>query len=213
MRDIVINMNLIISGLVLIILASCSTLVHQKTVGIHVSLLDNHNKKSNNNIKNKLEVQQWIPPIKNQLNIKVSIPEGNHFYINQHNGYGSSFGFLGISAGLEYFISDKASINMDIGTMTDFMLPIPAPVDYRGSYDRSFAAYMDLQIGKEFRFFHTDVGIQVNRTSYYERETVELFPEYYDTLRFSIKQINAGIALSGYYKITDTSIFDEMLVK
>ena len=149
------------------------------------------------------KTQKWIPPIKNQLNFKISIPEGNYFYLNKGHGYGNSFGFLGISAGVEYYFSDLYSINVDFGGMTDFMLPFPAPVDYEGSYDRSFASYFDFQVGKDIRAFHIDLGIQGNRTSYYERETVELFPEYIDTLKYSVKQYNAGLALSGYYKITN----------
>lgn len=149
------------------------------------------------------KTQKWIPPVKNQMNFKISVPEGNFFYLNKGHGYGNSSGFLGISAGIEYYFSDLYSINADFGGMTDFMLPFPAPVDYEGSYDRSFASYLDLQVGKDIKAFHIDLGIQGNRTSYYERETVELFPEYIDTLKYSVKQYNAGLALSGYYKITN----------
>ena len=159
------------------------------------------NNKSDKSIIRK--TQKWIPPIKNQLNFKISIPEGNHFYINKGYGYGKSFGFLGISAGVEYYFSDLYSINVDFGGITDFMLPVPAPVDYEGSYDRSFASYFDLQVGKDIKAFHIDLGIQGNRTSYYERETVEFFPEYIDILKYSKKQYNAGLALSGYYKINN----------
>lgn len=149
------------------------------------------------------KTQKWIPPIKNQLNFKISIPEGNFFYINKGHGYGNAFGFLGISAGLEYYISDLYSINLDFGSMTDFMLPFPAHVDYEGAYDKSFASYLDLQIGRDVKAFHFNLGIQGNRTSYYERETVQLFPQYIDTLKYSVQQYNSGLALSGYYKITD----------
>lgn len=159
----------------------------------------------NNEFDNSIarKTQKWIPPIKNQLNFKISIPEGNHFYLNKGHGYGNSFGFLGISAGIEYYFSDLYSINMDVGGMTDFMLPFPAPVDYEGSYDRSFASYFDLQVGKDLMAFHIDLGIQGNRTLYYERETVELFPEYIDTLKYLVRQYNAGLALSSYFKINN----------
>ncbi len=152
----------------------------------------------------KTRPQRWIPPVKNQLNFKISIPEGNHFYLNKGKGYGNAFGFLGISAGLEYYLSDVNSINMDVGTITDFMVPFPAPVDYGGSYNRSFASYVDLQVGRDIKAFHFDVGVQGNRTSYYERETVELFPNYIDTLKYATQQYQAGLAFSSYYKLTET---------
>lgn len=145
----------------------------------------------------------WINPEKKLLNFKISIPEGNHFYLNKGHGYGNSFGFLGISGGVEYYFSDKYCINMDIGALTDFMVPFPAPIDYEGGYDRSSAIYGDIQIGSDFNRFHSDLGLQYNRTSYYERETVELFPDYIDTLKYSKFQNNMGLAFSTYYRISN----------
>ena len=144
----------------------------------------------------------WLNPQKNVLNIKISIPEGNHFYLNKGYGYGSAFGFLGISAGFEYYFSDKYCLNIDFGVLTDFIIPIPAPYDVWGSYNRSFATYGDIQIGSDYKRLHYDVGIQVMRTSYYERETVELFPEYIDTLKFMKIQNNLGLAFSTYFRAT-----------
>jgi hypothetical protein len=140
-------------------------------------------------------------PEKNLLSIKISIPESNHFYLNKGKGYGNTFGFLGISGGLEYYYSNRYCLNADIGTLTDFIIPFPAPVDYIGPYNQSFARYADLQIGRNFRKFHFDFGIQYTRTAYYERETVELFPVYIDTLRYFKTQKSIGFALSSYFRI------------
>lgn len=144
----------------------------------------------------------WINSQKNLLNIKISIPEGNHFYLNKGFEYGNTFGFLGISAGFEYYFSDKYCLNMDFGGLTDFIIPFPAAVDYMGDYSRSFATYGDVQIGSDYKRLHYDVGIQFTRTSYYERETVELFPDYIDTLKYSKIQNNLGLAFSTYFRVT-----------
>lgn len=154
---------------------------------------------------------------KNQLYFKISIPEGNLFYINKGNSYGDASGFLGISAGVEYFFKDLYSINLDCGVMIDYMVPIPATVDYFGSHDSYAASYLDLQVGKDVKFFHFDLGIQGNRTRYYsykEEETDFLwgedvekksyrFPHGYDVKEVFYRQYNAGLALSGYYKLSD----------
>jgi uncharacterized protein YceK len=144
----------------------------------------------------------WLKPVKNLLTFKISIPEGNHFYLNKGNGYGNAFGFLGISGGFEYYFNDKYCINMDVGGLTDFIVPFPAPYDVEGSYNRSFATYGDIQIGSDYKRLHYDAGLQFTRTSYYERETVELFPEYIDTLKYSKYQNNMGLALSAYYRLS-----------
>ena len=146
---------------------------------------------------------KWLAPEKSLLSFKISVPEGNYLYLNKGTGYGNAFGFLGISGGVEYYITDRHSLNIDVGTLTDFMLPVPAPVDYMGSYNRSFATYGDLQIGSDFRRLHYDCGFQFTRTEYYERETVEVFPNYIDTLKYSVKQNNIGLSLSSYYRISN----------
>lgn len=146
----------------------------------------------------------WLTPHNGSLALKISIPEANCFYLNKGYGYGGTFGYLGISGGIEYYFSDKYSVNMDIGTLTDFAIPIPAPVDYEGSYERSFATYGDLQLGSDYKRFHYDTGIQYTKTSFYQRETVQLFPEYIDTLKYSMIQNNIGLSVSTYYRISNS---------
>ncbi len=157
---------------------------------------------NNNTSYSIVKYATWLNPVKNLLSFKISIPEGNWLYLNTGNGYGNRFGFLGISAGIEYYLTNKYCLNIDFGGLTDFMLPVPAPVDYGGSYNSSFAVYGDIQLGSDYKRMHYDVGFQFNKTSYYERETIELFPEYIDTLKYSVKQVNFGVALSTYYRIS-----------
>ena len=159
------------------------------------------NMKSSNN--SETSYKPWLNPEKGLLTLKLSIPEGNQLYLNKGHGYGNTFGFLGISGGFEYYFTDKYCLNMDVGALTDFLLPIPAPVDYGGSYERSFATYGDIQIGSDFKRFHYDVGIQFNRTSHYERETIELYPDYIYILKYSKNQNNIGLALSTYFRISN----------
>jgi hypothetical protein len=141
-------------------------------------------------------------PERHLLNLKISIPEANHFYMDKGDRYGESFGYLGISGGFEYYFSNKYCINMDVGSLMDFIFPIPAPYDVIGAYNRSFATYGDLQIGSDYRRLHYDIGLQFTKTLYVERETVELFPEYFDTLKYSKYQKNIGMALSAYFRLT-----------
>jgi len=160
----------------------------------YISVLDT-------NLKSK--PMKWLPPVKQQLSLKISIPEGNFFYINKRYDYGSSFGFLGFSAGLEYYFTAKYSLNIDAGTMMNFIIPFPAPVDYDGSYDQTYATYIDLQLGRDFGRFHTDVGIQAFRSRYYEYEEVEMHPQLYYGIVRNFFQYNAGLAFSNYLKITN----------
>ena len=147
---------------------------------------------------------RWRAPIQSDFAFKVSIPEGNFLYLNKGSHYGSSFGFLGLSAGFEYYLSDTYCINMDVGLLTDNMIPFPAPVDYMGSYDMSSAFFGDIQIGTDWKRFHFDFGIQHCRTLYMERETVSLFPDYVDSLKLSVEERTYGLAFSSYFRISRT---------
>ncbi|MHB9055152.1 MAG: hypothetical protein ACYC2P_03225, partial [Paludibacteraceae bacterium] len=125
----------------------------------------------NSNNPSTGKYRNWLTPEKGLFTFKISIPEGNHFYLNKGNGYGNTFGFLGISGGFEYYFNEKYCLNMDLGALTDFMIPVPAPVDYQGNYQRSFATYGDIQLGSDYKRFHYDFGLQYSRTLHYERET------------------------------------------
>lgn len=142
-------------------------------------------------------------PGKGSVILKVAVPEGNLFLINKGNGYGTTAGFLGISGGCAYYFTNRFNVNIDIGGVTDFMVPFPAPVDHMGSYERTFAVYGDLQVGTDIKRLHIDAGLQYTKTIYYAREAVELFPNYTDTLKSSKRQGNAGLALSTYFRVTD----------
>ena len=143
-------------------------------------------------------------PSKYDFALKFSVPEGNYLYLNKGDYYGSSFGFLGLSLGFEYYFNNKYNINMDVGVLTDFPAPFPAPICYMGGYDKSSAIFADLQIGTDWKRFHFDGGIQLCRTMYVERETVTLFPEYVDTLKSSMEERTYGLAFSSYYRISKT---------
>ncbi len=141
-------------------------------------------------------------PQKHLVNLKFSIPEGNHFYLNKGYGYGTAFGFMLATAGFEYYFTDKNCLSMNAGLLTDFMLPFPAPVDQWGDYNRSFAYYGDIKVGSDYKRLHYDAGLQFTKTFYIERKTIELFPEYIDILIHDKTQNNFGFAFSTYYRVT-----------
>ena len=144
-------------------------------------------------------------PEKGLLCMKVSIPEGNHFYIDHGNGYGDNFGFLGISGELEYYITDKYSVSSTMGALTDFMIPFPAPVDYWGPHESASAIYGNIQLGSDLNRFNYGGGLQFNRTFYSQWDTIPRTSENYrtDTLIMRKIQNNIGLEFSTYYRISN----------
>ncbi|MEN8251023.1 MAG: hypothetical protein ABFS32_18970 [Bacteroidota bacterium] len=145
----------------------------------------------------------WQKPKKGQFSIKLSIPESNHFYMFRVEDYGTSFGFLGLTGGLEYYISDKLSISSNYGFITDVEIPIPAPYDPYGKYDRNFAQLINFQMGTDIHAWHFDIGLQSNKIVYTLNEVSSFYPVYIDTTYYRIDQRNLGLSFSTYYKLTD----------
>lgn len=157
----------------------------------------------NEKIHRSSNFSTWKPPKKGQLNLRFTIPEGNHFYLNKGEYYGSSAGFLGISGALEYFYTSSYFLSLNIGAILDFMIPLPAPLNYPDSYDRSQAIFWDIKVGSEGEFLYYAAGIQANKTEYYEFKTIGTFPDSTVSTDFSKVQHNFGLAFSGSYKFSN----------
>ncbi|MFZ4457061.1 MAG: hypothetical protein ACOYOT_12670 [Bacteroidales bacterium] len=148
---------------------------------------------------------------KHELNVKVSFPEGNAFYLSKSDGYGNRFGFLGISAGLEYYFSEKYNVSLTVGGMLDFMVPIPVPIElWDGDYESVVAEYGALQVGRDYRRFHLEAGLQLHSTLYRKWHGIDRSPSdtsslylNRDTLIHKTVQRSAGLALSAHYRVSD----------
>lgn len=145
----------------------------------------------------------WSQPEKGLLTFKWSIPEGNHFYLHKGYGYGSRFGFLGISAGFEYYFTHKRCLSADFGVMADIPIPFPAPIDYRGDYEITHATYAALQMDHNYKKFHLDYGLGYFRTSFEKLETRDSFPDFVTSTQYSRQQNNLGFAFSGFYRVSN----------
>jgi hypothetical protein len=168
----------------------------------------------------------WVQPVKGQLTFKFSIPAGNFFYLDKLNGHGSSAGFLGISAGFEYYFSDKYSIGSDIGAMGNLIFPMPYmdfvednsdptlgiySTDYMNYYavdlameqEYTNACHIDLQVGTDINSFHFDLGIQANQTKWSYYKTIQILPYFHKSMEFHKTRVNGGLAFSCYYRVSE----------
>ncbi len=137
------------------------------------------------------------------LSYKLSVPEGNSFVINKQTHIGKSFGFLGITGEGCYYYRDRRFFGVGAGMLTDFIIPVPAPYDVEGEYERSFGSYLDLLHGNDFKRFSFSYGLNISKYSYYKRYTGELYPEYIDTLLYSKVETRAGLSFSTVYRFNE----------
>jgi hypothetical protein len=140
---------------------------------------------------------------KGTIGIKLSVPEGNSFVINKQTHIGKAFGFLGITSEVDYYYKDREFFGIGIGDVTDFIIPIPAPYDVWGEYERSFGTYYDLLHGNDFKRFAVSYGLNFSKYSYYKRVTAELFPQYVDTLLYSTHEKRIGLSFSTAFRFSE----------
>lgn len=142
-------------------------------------------------------------PLKNSLSLSISIPEGNWLHINNGDRSFNQHGFLGLACGLEYYFCNQYYLSSNAGFLTDFRSPIPVPLIYVGPYSKSYASYIDFQLGSYYNKLYFGAGLQLNETWYYEREVIKISPQKVDILKYSNRQLNFGMAFSSSYRFSN----------
>jgi hypothetical protein len=142
-------------------------------------------------------------PLKNSLNLSISIPEGNWLRINTSDQSFDRYGFLGLACGLEYYFQNQYYLSSNVGFLTDFRSPVPIPLIYVGPYSKSYASYANFQIGTYYDKLYFGAGLQLHKTWYYEREVIKLSPKKVDVVRYSSRQLNFGMAFSSSYRFSN----------
>jgi hypothetical protein len=153
--------------------------------------------------KNSYSIRKTLlNPQKGLLNLSLSIPEGNLFYMRREKGYGSFAGFLGLTGGVQYYISNKHSIDLNSGIAIDNLIPVPAAVDRFGPYATSSVFFVAAKFGSNYKMIHYAAGFQFNR-SFYNSYNIPASRGTNDS-SFSINQNSAGLALSTYCRFSKT---------
>jgi hypothetical protein len=147
-----------------------------------------------------------LKPEQGLFNIKISIPEGNHFLINKRDQYGTSFGFLGISLGAEYYLTNKYALSADIGALTNFMVPFPAAVTQIAPRESASAIYSNIQLCSYYRKLQYGAGLQFNRTFFKQFDSLPFNPNQIrkDTITISKNHNNLGFCFSTSYRLSNS---------
>lgn len=144
---------------------------------------------------------------KGTVNIKLSIPEGNSFFLDKLTHRGNTFGFLGITTGADYYYKDKRYWGLGAGALINFMIPFPAPYDFWGEYEKSTGLYVDLLNGIDIHRFSLNYGVSFARY-YYEKGYKEINQDldslnYLDYSSYTKSENRLGLSLSAKYRATN----------
>jgi hypothetical protein len=147
-------------------------------------------------------INKRFKPYKNkQVKLVISLPYINFFKIQTDSGKVNKFGFMGISAGINYFLKHNNYLSLNIGTAIDFMAPFPAPVDYYGPVEFSSTSYLDLRFNKISPRIEYGLGINLSQMKWREDfygpmdSTIVYTPSQY-------KSLNLGLSCSFQYRFS-----------
>jgi hypothetical protein len=146
---------------------------------------------------------------KGNLYLHLSFPYINSFILKPNGEPDAKIntGFMGVSAGLDYFHSDYQFLGINFSAVTDFIIPLPAPIDPAGEYEAMASLYFSLTNNHAIKHFKIGYGISLSKNIWnlsihptYEDEFEEPFttrePKY--TATYAL-----GFAFPFYYQITE----------
>jgi hypothetical protein len=104
---------------------------------------------------------------KGQIFLNVSLPWVNSFCLKPDNEtYKSNTGFWGIAFGLDYYHSKHQFLTLTASAVTDLFVPVPAAVDYRGSYEIMSSTYIGVSNNHKIRNFSLGYGLSFAKNTW-----------------------------------------------
>lgn len=146
-----------------------------------------------------------MPYSKGNLLLYFSFPYKNNFYLQpQNENSKNNTGNLGISLGLDIYYKENSFLNISVGSIHDFYLPFPAPIDYFGVHQFLSSKYLIFSNNHVINKFSLGYGV-----SYCKNEWVIKDFDDNNISKPSIEYKNKshktlGLVFSTYYRLGKT---------
>ncbi len=114
--------------------------------------------------------RRWIVEDDVPLNITLTLPYINHYFLKQENANGMMIGFLGINAGLEYYLNYRSYFSWQMGLSTAMPIPFPAPVDLLDSYKMATSVFSSFRYNKRIDELQYGIGVSYQVLTYSHHE-------------------------------------------
>jgi len=149
---------------------------------------------------------QKYPVQKGQVNMSISIPYINGFYMQpQGEGVRMNAGFFGLSAGLEYYYKENTFAKITIASAIDFDFFIPVPIEGDGPYQSTRNFNISLTNNHKLSRFVLGYGVSYAKNTW-QYHTGNGFDETFGTIMPtpSRKEVSESLGLSfnAYHQFT-----------
>jgi hypothetical protein len=148
------------------------------------------------------------PNKKGEFYLHISIPYINSTYFHpedESEGKVNS-GFLGLSAGVDYFHTDEQYLNLTVSAVTNFPSPLPGFVEMSGEYEYVSSVYLSLSNNHKIKKFTMGYGVSFGRNIWEFRYSDDWDPPPLTRDTVSTRYIFLGFVVTVYYRIGE-SIF------
>jgi hypothetical protein len=105
--------------------------------------------------------KSWKQPQRGDFNLQVSFPYLNSFYFQPAGERTkANTGFWGLGLGLDYYHQERQYLSLNLHSLTDAFLPVPAPVTYdEGIYENMVANFVSLSNHHRVKRFDWGYGL------------------------------------------------------
>lgn len=123
--------------------------------------------------------RRWIVNDEVPLNITLSLPYLNHYYLKKENSAGAITGFLGCGAGVEYYLNYRSYLSWQIGISSAIPLPIPTSIDFSDKYEMVTDVFTNLRYNKRIDRLQYGMGfsyqvLSYNKHDYSNSQTIDI---------------------------------------
>lgn len=119
---------------------------------------------------------------KGEIYLNLSIPEFNFLHqYTKFSGYVNNNGFMGLSAGLDYFYKPLQFVNFTGTLALTLETPLPLPLEYFGPYDYANTKHISISNNHQFYFLSAGYGLSINENywKYYSFGSFDIIKKSY----------------------------------
>ncbi len=140
-----------------------------------------------------------------KVRLHFSVPYVNSFLLKPDGEVDQkiSSGFLGMSGGFDYAYSATRYFNLTVTGATDFLMPIPVPLEYEGEYKIAATLYASVSHNHELKRFSAGYGLSFSRNLWrvnYNAFSADTPPPTREPARLINDAI--GLVVPVYYRVS-----------
>ncbi len=108
-----------------------------------------------------------FPNRKGDLHLHFSLPHVNSFrFVPENERPKLNAGFWGVNLGIDYYYTSTRYVSIGASTITDFLVPVPAAVDFEGEHEFMGSSFIHFSNNQKLKWFSFGYGLSIARNAW-----------------------------------------------